>query len=224
MAATGPIDHILRPKVAATEDSYGGGRSLPSAAASYTPDNMPAGVARIVDGARKIFEVRTMQEHEDVTRGMLEKDVIWDAPPILTSDRDDLRVAAYLAKSIAYLTLYPRLIQVLPLGNDRTIVEVHGICSVFPKRSWLVPISLVLPKEVPIMATIRLGVKGPLEVGKIEVIDGKWHNLPCLPNFIRSFNGFMMGTLPHWTEGLWGWTTEFVGDDYYSKKREGKRE
>lgn len=56
-------------------------------------------------------QVRTMQEHEDVTKEMLTKDVIWDAPPILTRDRDDLRVAAYLAKSIAYLTLYPRLVQ-----------------------------------------------------------------------------------------------------------------
>lgn len=59
------------------------------------------------------------------------------------------------------------LLQILPLGNDRTIVEVHGTCSVFPKRSWLVPISLVLPREVPIMATIRLGVKGPLESGQV---------------------------------------------------------
>lgn len=53
-----------------------------------------------------------MQEHEDVTRDMLSKDVAWDAPPIITCDRDDLRVCAYLAKSIAYLTLYPRLVQV----------------------------------------------------------------------------------------------------------------
>lgn len=57
MAATGPVDHILRPKVAATEDSYGGGRSLPPSAVSYTPENMPAGVARIVNGARRIFDV-----------------------------------------------------------------------------------------------------------------------------------------------------------------------
>lgn len=57
-----------------------------------------------------------MQEHEDVTKEMLTKDVIWDAPPILTRDRDDLRVAAYLAKSIAYLTLYPRLVQASCVG------------------------------------------------------------------------------------------------------------
>jgi hypothetical protein len=223
MAATGPIDHILRPKVANTEEVFGAGRSLPISASSYTADNMPPGVSRIVLGARRIFEARTMQEHEDVTRDMLSKDVAWDAPPIITCDRDDLRVCAYLAKSIAYLTLYPRLVQVLPIGNERTIVEVHGVCSVMPKRTWLIPLTMLLPKELPIRATIRLGVKGPLETGKIELIDGKWHNLPSLPNFIREFNGFMMGTVPHWTEGLWGWTTELVGDDYYKMKREGKR-
>ena len=58
---------------------------------------------------------------------------------------------------------------------------------------------------------------------QIELIDGKWHNLPSLPNFIREFNGMMMGTLPRLTEPLWGWTVEFVGDDYYKMKREGKR-
>ena len=57
MAATGTLDHILRLKVANTEDEFEAGRSLPSTASAYTPERMPPGVARIVNGARRIFEV-----------------------------------------------------------------------------------------------------------------------------------------------------------------------
>ncbi|WIA16916.1 hypothetical protein OEZ85_013842 [Tetradesmus obliquus] len=221
MAATGPINDLIAPKASATEKAYDAGHNLPSSSARYSPDNLPAGVARIVTGARRLFEVRTMQEHVDLMNSLLARDVTWDAPPILISSREDMRVAVYLAKSIATLTLEPALVSVQPLGNSRTIIDIEGTAYVAPKRSWLVPLSLLLPVSIGIRATIRLGVRGPLDTGRIELIDGQWHNLPRFPTLIREFNGLMMGSLPHLTEPWWSRGLEYVGDDYYKRQRLG---
>lgn len=40
--------------------------------------------------------------------------------------------------------------------------------TVVPKRSWLLPPTLLLP-DIPLRATIKLGVRGPLESGKVGV-------------------------------------------------------
>ena len=47
-----------------------------------------------------------------------------------------------------------------------TTVSVDGTVVVSPKRSWLSPPSLLLP-DIPIRATIKLGVRGPLDTGKV---------------------------------------------------------
>lgn len=33
----------------------------------------------------------------------------------------------------------------------------------------------------------------------------KWHNLPALPNFLRAYNGFVFGTVPHLLEPMWSY-------------------
>eukprot|EP00879_Flechtneria_rotunda_P001443 GHRR01001596.1.p1 GENE.GHRR01001596.1~~GHRR01001596.1.p1 ORF type:complete len:233 (+),score=60.18 GHRR01001596.1:294-992(+) len=223
MAATGPVDHIVRPQIAQTEEQFVGRDKPTSTQSVYTYDDMPIGVARIVNGAIRLFQVRTMQEHVDLIKDVLARDVVWDAPPIMTDNSDDLRVAAYLAKSIAYLTLEPAIVKVMPITHNRAVVEIDGTCKVLPKRTWLFPASLLLPREIPIRATIKLGVRGSLETGKIELIDGKWHNLPSFPNFIRGINGLAMGSIPRLLEPAWSHTVKFVGDDYYERKREAEQ-
>lgn len=59
-------------------------------------------------------------------------------------------------------------LQVQPLGNSRTIIDIEGTAYVAPKRSWLVPLSLLLPVSIGIRATIRLGVRGPLDTGRVS--------------------------------------------------------
>jgi hypothetical protein len=44
--------------------------------------------------------------------GALDKDVVWDAPPILLGRKGYLRCAAYLAKTIAHMELEPSLVRV----------------------------------------------------------------------------------------------------------------
>jgi hypothetical protein len=57
-----------------------------------------------------------------------------------------------------------------PIGNNRTIIDVEGTAYVSPKRSWLVPLSLLLPYSIGIRATIRLGVTGLLETGRVSTL------------------------------------------------------
>lgn len=57
-------------------------------------------------------------------------------------------------------------VQVSPAGYNLTTVAVDGTVIVAPKRSWLFPPSLLLP-NIPIRATIKLGVRGSLETGKV---------------------------------------------------------
>jgi hypothetical protein len=57
-------------------------------------------------------------------------------------------------------------VQVSPAGYNLTTVAVDGGVIVAPKRSWLFPPSLLLP-NIPIRATIKLGVRGSLETGKV---------------------------------------------------------
>jgi len=54
----------------------------------------------------------------------------------------------------------------IPLGFDRTIVEIQATCLLAPKHTVLVPITLLLPDSVPIRAALKVGVKGPLEHGQ----------------------------------------------------------
>lgn len=56
--------------------------------------------------------------------------------------------------------------QVAPAGYNMSTVEVDGTVIVSPKRSWLFPPSLLLP-DIPIRATIKLGVRGPLQSGQV---------------------------------------------------------
>jgi hypothetical protein len=68
---------------------------------------------------------------------------------------------------VAAAAALPTTLQMQPIGNNRTIIDVEGTAYVAPKRSWLVPLSMLLPYSIGIRATIRLGVKGPLETGRV---------------------------------------------------------
>lgn len=71
-------------------------------------------------------------------RSLLSRDVTCDAPPILLTDREDMRVAVYLAKSIATLTLQPKLISV-SVGTWMSLCD--GRCGPqWPNASTHVPI------------------------------------------------------------------------------------
>lgn len=71
--------------------------------------------------------------------------------------------------------------QVRRVGLDQTLLEVSGTLEVFPRRTILLPATLLLPEVVPIRATLQIGVEGPLEVGAVELVVAKWVSEPDWP-------------------------------------------
>ncbi len=49
-------------------------------------------------------------------------------------------------------------LQVYQVGSGRRVVEIDGQVLVHPLRTWLLPATLLLPRVIPIHATIRVGV------------------------------------------------------------------
>jgi hypothetical protein len=60
------------------------------------------------------------------------------------------------------------------VGCGSTLLEVSGTLEVFPRRTILIPASLLLPEAIPIRATLQIGVNGPLEAGEVELVVAKW--------------------------------------------------
>lgn len=60
------------------------------------------------------------------------------------------------------------------MGLDHNLLEVSGTLEVYPRRTILVPASLLLPRTIPIRATLQIGVNGPLDVGEVELVVAKW--------------------------------------------------
>lgn len=192
-----------------------------SAIRVLAPGDLDLGTARIMEAFRGVFRAKTMQEHCDVM-GLFSRDLVWDAPPILLGRKGHMRVAAYLAKFAADLDVVPDAIKVHSLPNGRNVVEVIGTYAVYPKRTWLVWPTLLAPRVIPLKATVKLGVNGPLETGEIELLWGRIHNAPVLPNIVRTANGLAMGIVPHLFEPVWGWAADVWGDSFYSNKRHGQ--
>lgn len=220
MSATGLIDHVVRPRVAQTEAKYLEAENMAATGAqTFIPGQWPSGVARVVSNVLSLFEARTMSEH-CAPMPVLSKHVVWDAPPFLLSRKGSVRVSAYLFKFIARQRFVPSLVQVRRVGMNSHLVEVSGTLLVYPRRTILLPPTLLLPESIPVRSTISIGVNGDLDTGLVELVAVKWHNLPSLPNFLRAGNGLAFGTVPHLLEPLWSYLPEFVGDDFYRRKRE----
>jgi hypothetical protein len=129
-----------------------------------------------------------------------------------------LRVGAYLARFAAGLDFEPALVNVKRLAGGRHLVEITGTVRARPHRTWLLLPTLLLPASIPVRATIKAGVAGGLDDGKIDLLWGRWHNLPPLPSPARLFNGLVFGAVPHALEPAWGRAMEFFGDDFYKRK------
>jgi hypothetical protein len=66
------------------------------------------------------------------------------------------------------LLLLLLLRQVRRVGMNSHLVEVSGTLLVYPRRTILVPASLLLPESIPVRSTISIGVNGDLDTGMVS--------------------------------------------------------
>ena len=60
------------------------------------------------------------------------------------------------------------------VGLNTTLLEVSGTLEVFPRRTILLPATLLLPEVVPIRSTLQIGVEGGLDSGMVELVVAKF--------------------------------------------------
>lgn len=82
--------------------------------------------------------------------------------------------AALLTSCAAVMATRSFSSQVRRVGLDNNLLEVSGTLEVFPRRSILLPATLLLPEVIPIRATLQIGVDGPLDTGAVELVVAKW--------------------------------------------------
>ena len=68
-------------------------------------------------------------------------------PPQFHS-RGAMRCWYFAARHLTYEAVQPEFLRVRPLGAGRTLVEVHGLLTFHPKRTLLLPPSLLLPRTI----------------------------------------------------------------------------
>ncbi|KAG2486422.1 hypothetical protein HYH03_014869 [Edaphochlamys debaryana] len=229
-AAMGVVDNAKE----AAKDAYIAathpGPSAPTAAAAHSLQHggvggqwkdystLPGRYRKTVEKLKALAAARYMDDHWDASR-VLDVEVTWDVPPILLQGREPMRVAVWLAKWAATVHLEPLMVKMQELDDKRTSLELLQVARLAPHRPWWLPATWLLPKEIPIMSTVKLRVsKGPNADGSQDVvtaIDGVIHNAPKLPWPIRSLNALFMGHLPAATETLWSPFVGLFGDPSY---------
>ncbi|KAG2426272.1 hypothetical protein HXX76_013029 [Chlamydomonas incerta] len=219
-SADGAVKHTLSP--AAPVHTPAGSSAL-QAAEWRDYGTLPQRYKYTVDGLRSLAAARFMEEHWDAARH-LDVEVTWDVPPIYLQGREAMRVAVWLAKWAATVEVTPAMVKYAELDSKRTALELYLTAAVSPHRPWWLPATWLLPRSLPLQATVKLRIsKGPAPDGSDDVvtcIDGALHNAPKLPTPIRILNAVALGYLPAATEPLWAPFVALFGDPSYRNRAE----
>ena len=185
------------------------------------PDDTDRGVSRVLQGVISIFEAKTMAQHREAV-DIFSHDFLWDGPPIRLTNKGHLRLATYLFKFFAHLSIIPVAASVSEPSPGKHLIELDAVAVSRPHRVWWIPATLLLPSEVPKNIHFKIGVNGDLTTGHVEFFTGRLTNFPpFVPLLFRNVNGILMGALPHALENVLGVGFDFIeGGDYYKKKRD----
>ncbi|WIA10200.1 hypothetical protein OEZ85_010403 [Tetradesmus obliquus] len=185
------------------------------------PGDAPSGAKRIIEGVIALFEAKTSVQHREAVE-IFEHDLLWDGPPVRLSNKGHLRLATYLFKYFAHLNIRPVALTISEPGPGRTLIELDAVAVSFPHRAWWLPATLLLPQQVSKNVHFKIGVRGGLDGGKVELFTGRLTNFPpFLPLPLRTAAGIAMGALPHAIEPLLGYAFDVAdGGHYYAAKRD----
>jgi hypothetical protein len=185
------------------------------------PDSADGEILRVVQGVIRVFEAKTMAQHREAV-DIFSHDFLWDGPPIRLSNKGHLRLATYLFKFFAHLSIIPVSASVSEPTPGKHLIELDAVAVSRPHRVWWIPATLLLPSEVPKNIHFKIGVNGSLNSGHVEFFTGRLTNFPpFVPLFLRNVNGILMGALPHAFENVLGFGFDLIeGGNYYQKKRD----
>ncbi|GIM07264.1 hypothetical protein Vretimale_11461, partial [Volvox reticuliferus] len=184
---------------------------------------LPPRYKTTVEALKSLAAARLMEQHWDAAEH-LDIEVLWDAPPVYLQGREPMRIAVWLAKWAAVVSLEPMMVKLLELDDRRSRLEMVVQARVMPHRPWWLPATWLLRKEYQLTGTVRLHIsKGPKEDGSMDVvtfIDGSLHNMPKLPTALRTLVAIVMGYIPAATESYWSTFIGLLGDPSYRRRAE----
>jgi hypothetical protein len=159
-----------------------------------TYDNSSPEVKALIRQLNSLASAETLDQHSLALKGF-DEDVTLDTPFIYIQGRERIRVLASLAKFfLGKFEIEPKLVKIsVPEGGATKggLLDVDGILHWLPHRPWFLPLTLLLPKDIPIYADVSMGVKAHND--KVYFVSGKNHNLPHVPRLVRMLTGYFAG-------------------------------
>jgi len=161
-----------------------------------TYDNSSPEVKALIRQLNSLASAQTLEQHSLALKGF-DEDCTLDTPFLFIQGRERIRVLSALSKFfLGRFEIEPKLVKIsVPesgSGPKGGLLDVDGIIHWLPHRPWYLPLTLLLPKDIPIYADVSLGVKARND--KVYFVSGKNHNLPHVPRLIRVLAGFVAGT------------------------------
>jgi len=204
----------------------GGGRSKMSLAPF---SDAPEGVRGVLSAVSGMFAARGMADTCGVVK-FFARDCVVDTPLAFTHRKGEMRVGLYLGNLLfgSSTRFRPAFVEWGSSGPGSSAVEITGEMVLAPRRTLLVPPTLLLPRELRFRATVVCGVRGDLDggssagagAGLIEYVRFRAHNLPVPPAFLRSAIGGTVASALHATEPIWSQAAGLWGEDFYARRQQ----
>jgi hypothetical protein len=179
----------------------------------------PSGVKRVLSAVGGVLAARDMRQLCGVVGPAFARDVVCDGPLALLHRKGELRVASYASGLLFDAVRFePAFCEFGTTGPGTQAVEAVGTLVLSPRRTILVPPTLLLPREVRLRATVTAGVRGDLDSGAIDFLRLRAQNLPVAPAFLRSAVGGTLASAAHAAEPVWGQLAWAWGDHFYAER------
>lgn len=158
-----------------------------------TIDSASKEVKALIFQLNRFANATTLDEHR-VALESFDDDLTLDTPFITVQGKERVRVLTSLAKFfLGHFDIEPRLVKIsVPeSGAKEGKLDVDGIVHWLPHRPWFLPLTLLLPRDIPIYADVSMTVKAHND--KVFNVSGKNHNLPHVPRILRIIAGYVAG-------------------------------
>lgn len=188
-------------------------------------DDAPPGVKRILSALTGMLSARGMGDHCAVIGPAFARDVVIDTPFAILHRKGQLRIVCYtLFGSLFEAARFePVFVEYGAASPGTNALEVVGQMVFRPKRTLLLPPSLLLPRELKFRAAITVGVRGDFDSGLIEFARFRPQNLPIPPAFLRSAIGGTVASALHASEPVWSQFAWLWGDNFWAERNERHR-
>lgn len=163
-----------------------------------TLDLLDPAMKMVVDYLVRFYDARTIQENQEVMRHFADN-VTLDLPPVFVSGKSKVLSIWFFGKRVFKFELVPSLVRIRNPDNDHLEVAVDGVLKFQLVRTWLVPLTYLVP-EISFDATVTLLFR---KDDKITYIRERLHNFFSVFTPFRATLGFACGTIGQLTEPLW---------------------